>query len=165
MGGGERGSSDIMYATSHVSSGSTWPSLLGALRVVIQEIYAECVNSVCTVCTVCGFSHWNDWYGRLREAIPYLRSPALSMGKGEHDTYLFFTRTIGLQQQTTISGRNIYIYISQSWFSDTLVDCERLMAFHPSKGRSERKKMYWTSAYIANNISHKKFDRVKPIYL
>jgi hypothetical protein len=37
------------------------------------------------------------------------------------------------------------------------------MAFHMSKGSSDRKKIYWTPAYIVNNISHKKFDPEKTI--
>ena len=87
----------------------------------------------------------------------------LPMGEGEHDTHLFFNRTIGLQQDITILGGNFDICIRLSLFTVEFGLCKRLMAFHMSKGRSDRKKIHWTSAYIVNNISHKKFDPVKPI--
>jgi len=132
MGGGERGSSDIMYATSHVSSGSTWPSLLGALRVVIQEIYAECVNSVCTVCTVCGsltetigMAGWERQF-LIWEALRYLWVK-------ENTIHTFFLRVRSGYSNKLRFLEEIYIYtyhnhdslilllIANVWWHFTLV--------------------------------------------
>ena len=87
----------------------------------------------------------------------------LPMGEGERDTHLFFNRTIGLSQHMTTLGGIFDICILRTLFTVDLALRKRLMAFHMSKGSLDRKKIYWTSAYIVNNISHKKFDPEKTI--